>query len=156
MLKDSLKWIPIIGTGMQLFGFIFLARNWKQDRPAIQRRLRQLQSDRDWPMWLLLYPEGTNLSPTTIERARDYAKKVNGPELQRVLLPRSTGLRFCLENLRASVPYLYDCTIAYEPIGDSIFAAKKYTLRSLFFEGKPPKKVHVRGKNLRSRWGMWN
>lgn len=143
ILKASLKWIPIIGTGMQLFGFIFMKRNWEQDRPALEHRLRQLQRDKDWPVWLLIYPEGTNLSPTTIEKAKSYARKVKGPELNRVLLPRSTGLYYCVKNLKQTVDYLYDCTIAYEPIGDTIYAAKKYTLRSMFFENKPPKRVHV-------------
>lgn len=143
VLKDSLKWIPILGTAMQLFGFIFMARNWEKDRPAMQHRLDQLRSDKDWPMWLLLYPEGTNLSPTTIERARAYATRTGGPLLERTLLPRSTGLHFCIVNLKETVEYLYDCTIAYEPIGDTIYAAQKYTLRSVFLEGKPPKKVHV-------------
>lgn len=142
VLKDSLKWVPIIGPAMQLFGFIFMARNWTKDRPAIQHRLKQLQADKDWPMWLLLYPEGTNLSPTTIEKARAYAKKIDAPLLERTLLPRSTGMRYCVANLKKSVEYVYDCTIAYDPI-DSIFAAKKYTLRSMFFEGKPPKRVHM-------------
>lgn len=142
VLKDSLKWVPVIGPAMQLFGFIFMARNWETDKPAIQHRLNQLQADKDWPMWLLLYPEGTNLSPTTIEKARAYAKKVDGPLLQRTLLPRTTGIRYCVENLKKTVEYVYDCTIAYEPI-DTIFAAQKYTLRSMFFEGRPPKRVHM-------------
>lgn len=143
ILKDSLKWIPILGTGMQMFGFIFMARNWGKDQPAIKHRLDQLRADKDWPMWLLIYPEGTNLSPTTIERARAYAKKTDAPVLERTLLPRSTGLGFCLANLRDTVDFLYDCTIAYEPIGETIFAAQKYTLRSVFLEGRPPKRVHV-------------
>ncbi|CCG84891.2 protein of unknown function [Taphrina deformans PYCC 5710] len=151
ILKDSLKWIPIIGTAMQLFGFIFMARNWEKDKPAMERRLTQLRTDKDWPMWLLLYPEGTNLSPTTIEKARAYAKKTDGPLLQRTLLPRSTGLRFCLDNLKETVDYLYDCTIAYEPIGETIFAAQKYTLRSLFLEGKPPKRVHMHWRRFATK-----
>lgn len=150
VLKDSLKWIPVIGTGMQLFGFIFMARNWERDRPAIEHRLKQLQADKDWPMWLLLYPEGTNLSPTTIEKARTYSKKVDGPFLERTLLPRSTGIRYCVKNLKKTVEYIYDCTIAYEPI-DSIFAAKKYTLRSMFFEGRPPKRVHMHWRRFAIR-----
>lgn len=143
VLKKSLKWIPVIGTGMQAFGFIFMARNWEHDRPALEHRLKQLEQDKDWPMWLLVYPEGTNLSPTTVGKSKAYAKKVEGPDLQRCLLPRSTGLRYCVANLKQTVNYVYDCTIAYEPIGSTIYAAQKYTLRSMFFEGKPPKKVHV-------------
>ena len=143
ILKDSLKWVPVIGPAMQLFGFIFMARNWEKDRPALEHRLKQLEKDAEWPMWLLIYPEGTNLSPTTIEKARAYAKRTNAPELQRCLLPKATGLRYCVENLKQTVDCIYDCTIAYEPIGTTIFAAQKYTLRSMFFEGKPPKKVHM-------------
>jgi 1-acyl-sn-glycerol-3-phosphate acyltransferase len=71
ILKDSLRWIPILGTGMMLFGFIFLSRKWATDQKRFQHRLQKLStshtgplsgSKRLDPMWLLIFPEGTNLS----------------------------------------------------------------------------------------------
>ncbi|ORY86277.1 acyltransferase-domain-containing protein [Protomyces lactucae-debilis] len=143
ILKESLKWIPVVGWGMQFFGFIFMARSWERDRPNLERTLQRLSREREEPLWLLLYPEGTNHSPNTRGIAQAYAKKVDGPELRRTLLPRTTGLRFCLQQLGETCPWVYDCTIAYEPLGETDFAAKEYTLRSMFFEGKPPQAVHM-------------
>jgi len=35
------------------------------------------------------------------------------------LLPRSTGLFFCLQQLQGTVEWVYDCTIAYEGTRES-------------------------------------
>jgi lysocardiolipin and lysophospholipid acyltransferase len=66
------------------------------------------------PMWLLIYPEGTNLSANTRKASKKWAEKNNFPDLKRQLLPRSTGLLFCLQELRGTVDWIYDCTVAYE------------------------------------------
>ncbi|BFZ54147.1 hypothetical protein PYCC9005_001179 [Savitreella phatthalungensis] len=148
VLKDSLKWIPLIGWGMQLYGFVFMARSWEQDRPRLQYRLGKLEAERDLPMWFLLYPEGTNMSNNTRPRAQAYAKKTGAPYFEHVLLPRTTGLRFCLSNLQKTVPYIYDCTMAYEPSPRGAIAAERYTLKSIFIEGKPPKRVHMHWRKI--------
>lgn len=70
----------------------------------------------DLPMWLLIFPEGTNLADSTRERSKAWAKKSGIQDLQHTLLPRSTGLRFSLQQMRETVKYVYDCTIAYEGV----------------------------------------
>lgn len=148
ILKDSLKWIPVVGWGMQFFGFIFMSRRWETDRARLEHRLKQLERETDWPMWLLLYPEGTNLSANTRPRAQAYADKIGAPKLEHVLLPRSTGMRYCVANLRKSVDFIYDCTVAYEPSARGAVAAEQYTLRSIFFQSRPPKRVHMHWRKI--------
>lgn len=123
ILKESLKYIPIFGTGMKFYGFIFMARKWLEDKPRLQHRLERLKtnlagSDSDYPrydpMWLLIFPEGTNLSLNTKRRSDGWAEKNGLPKLKHQVLPRSTGLFFCLQQLRGTVDWVYDCTIAYE------------------------------------------
>lgn len=117
ILKESLKYVPIIGPGMQFFGFIFLARKWEQDKPRIAHRLSKLAAGGGVePMWLLIFPEGTNLSDNGRKTSSDYAAKIGVKDLKHLMLPRSTGLRFCLENLGNSVEWVYDCTVAYEGV----------------------------------------
>ncbi|GJJ09633.1 hypothetical protein Clacol_003857 [Clathrus columnatus] len=41
LLKKSLKWIPVLGWGMQMFHFIFLSRSWASDRNELARKLAQ-------------------------------------------------------------------------------------------------------------------
>ncbi|KAK5208029.1 hypothetical protein LTS03_006877 [Exophiala xenobiotica] len=142
ILKESLKKIPILGWGMQFNQFIFLKRNWEQDRPNMATALQKLNKITD-PMWLLLFPEGTNLAPSTRAKSAAWAKKNNISDTRHVLLPRSTGLHFCLEQLKDSVDYVYDCTVAYEGVPRGQYAQDIFTLKSGYLEGRPPKSVSM-------------
>jgi 1-acyl-sn-glycerol-3-phosphate acyltransferase len=123
ILKEGLKYVPLAGPGMMLFGFVFMKRNWASDKARMQHRLTKLKgrhggpmagSESLDPMWLLIYPEGTNLSADTRKVSKKWADRNNIPDLKRQLLPRSTGLLFCLQELRGTVDWIYDCTVAYE------------------------------------------
>ncbi|EXJ59443.1 uncharacterized protein A1O5_12068 [Cladophialophora psammophila CBS 110553] len=142
ILKESLRKIPVFGWGMQLYQFIFLKRNWEQDKPNMASALQRLNKPTD-PMWLLLFPEGTNLARSTRERSAAWAKKNNIPDTRHVLLPRSTGLQFCLGELKDTVDYLYDCTVVYEGVPRGQYAQDIFTLRAGYLEGRPPKSVSM-------------
>lgn len=123
VLKESLKHIPLMGWGMQFYGFIFMARKWADDKPRLQHRLQKLKAQHGGPMagsssydpmWFLLYPEGTNMSPNTSRKNHEWAVKQGIPDMEHVLLPRSTGLQFCLQELKGTVNWVYDCTVGYE------------------------------------------
>lgn len=123
ILKESLKYIPVIGQGMMFYGFIFMARRWLSDKPRLQHRLEKLKTrhagsqsgnPRFDPMWLMIFPEGTNLSENTHRRSEEYGQKQGIPAMKHQLIPRSTGLFFCLQQLKGTVDWLYDCTVAYE------------------------------------------
>lgn len=115
ILKESLKNVPIIGWGAQFYNFIFLSRKWEQDQNQFKAHLDQLNNPDD-PMWLLIFPEGTNLAKGTKEKSAEWAKKTGVQDMKHQLLPRSRGIQFCLQNLRKTTDWLYDCTIGYEGI----------------------------------------
>jgi hypothetical protein len=142
ILKESLRNIPIIGWSAQFYNFIFLARNWEEDQRTFKKHLGKLNKPND-PMWLIIFPEGTNLSATTREKSKKWAEKNNLQDMKHQLLPRSTGLRFCLNELKDTTEWLYDCTIAYEGVPPGQFGQDIFTLRSTFFEGRPPKSVNM-------------
>ncbi|KAI4947280.1 hypothetical protein J4E91_006630 [Alternaria rosae] len=142
ILKESLKNIPIIGWGAQFYNFIFLSRKWEEDQRTFKKHLSKLNKKGD-PMWLIIFPEGTNLSKTTREKSQQWAKKNGLQDMKHQLLPRSTGLKFCLNELRETTDWLYDCTIAYEGVPEGQFGQDIFTLRSSFFEGRPPKSVNM-------------
>jgi hypothetical protein len=142
ILKESLKNIPIIGWGAQFYNFIFLSRKWEEDQRTFKKHLSKLNKKGD-PMWLIIFPEGTNLSKTTRERSQQWAQKNGLQDMKHQLLPRSTGLKFCLNELRDTTDWLYDCTIAYEGVPEGQFGQDIFTLRSSFFEGRPPKSVNM-------------
>ena len=142
ILKESLRNIPIIGWSAQFYNFIFLARNWEEDQRTFKKHLGRLNKPND-PMWLIIFPEGTNLSASTREKSKKWAEKNGLEDMKHQLLPRSTGLRFCLNELKETTEWLYDCTIAYEGVPPGQFGQDIFTLRSTFFEGRPPKSVNM-------------
>lgn len=67
-------------------------------------------------MWLLMFPEGTNLSRNGRAASVRWAKKQGIPDLEYQLIPRSTGTYFCLKGLDSTVEWVYDCTLAYDGV----------------------------------------
>jgi lysocardiolipin and lysophospholipid acyltransferase len=124
ILKESLKYIPILGWGMQFYSFIFMSRKMSTDQPRLAHRLRKLKKKHTAPggkkyldpMWLLLFPEGTNASQNGRDKSAKWAEKIGVKDMRHQLLPRSTGMFFCLNELKGTVDYVYDCTVAYEGV----------------------------------------
>lgn len=102
-----------------------MSRKMSTDQPRLAHRLKQLKTRHAGPMsgtsgldpmWLLLFPEGTNASNNGRAKSASWAEKVGVKDMQHVLLPRSTGMFFCLNELKGTVDYVYDCTLAYEGV----------------------------------------
>ena len=124
ILKESIKYIPVIGPGCMFFSFIFMSRKMATDQPRLSYRLNKLKNRRVGPdheeyydpMWLLLFPEGTNLSDNGRVKSGKWAEKMGIRDCRHLMLPRSTGTFFCLNELKGTVDYVYDCTVAYEGV----------------------------------------
>lgn len=125
IMKESLKYVPIVSPGILFYGFIFMARKWDSDKSRMHYRFQKLQEQHHGPMsgtasldpmWLILFPEGTNLSSNTRKASVKWADKQGIPDMRHQLLPRSTGFRFCLQELYKSVDWVYDCTMGYEGV----------------------------------------
>ncbi|KAL6821350.1 acyltransferase domain-containing protein [Trichoderma camerunense] len=150
ILKQSLQYIPIIGWGMTFYSFIFMSRKMATDQPRLAYRLKKLKQTRTdpsgkeyrIPMWLLLFPEGTNISGNGRRKSASWAEKKGWKDPEHVLLPRSTGSFFCLNELRGTVEYVYDCTVAYEGVGRGKYGENIFTLSSTYLQGRPPKSVN--------------
>ncbi|KAG1885690.1 acyltransferase-domain-containing protein [Suillus subluteus] len=131
VLKNSLKWVPLIGPAMQIFRFIFLARSWASDKIQLSSKLAKLgrqAEQEDKPFTFILFPEGTLVSKDTRPISRKYADKLGIPDPLNILLPRSTGLHY---SLRTLAPRLYG------------YGQSFYTLRSIFCDRVPPPVVHM-------------
>ncbi|KAI0335978.1 hypothetical protein GY45DRAFT_1291537 [Cubamyces sp. BRFM 1775] len=152
VLKKSLKWVPVVGWGMQFYNFIFLARSWASDRLHLSKSLSWLArraEKEDSPLTFILYPEGTLVSKDTRPISKKYADKLGIPDMTHTLLPRSTGLHYSLRSLAPRIPnlQLLDITMAYPGKCPGIPALRYgqdyYTLRSIFFDAVPPPAVHM-------------
>ncbi|KAK4994157.1 hypothetical protein LTR66_005744 [Elasticomyces elasticus] len=155
MLKDSLRWIPVLGIGLRFFGFIYMSRKWASDESRMIHRMQKLNSgygsSQEHPdsMWLLVFPEGTNLSAKQRAMSAKFAVKSGQADMIHTVLPRSTGLRCCLQSVRDTVDWMYDCTIAYEGIVRGQYSAETFTLRSTYFRGQQPKSVNMYWRRFR-------
>ncbi|KAF1813142.1 acyltransferase-domain-containing protein [Eremomyces bilateralis CBS 781.70] len=196
ILKESLRYLPIIGPGMMFMSFIFLSRKWTTDKPRFRYRLQKLnarmlfsprktalstvledlrsaitstpppapppksvteaktsaeladelkQQDSTTldPMWLLLFPEGTNLSPNARRTSARWAAKQGREDLKHTVLPRSTGLLYCLQELQGTVDWVYDCTVGYSGVRTGDFAADMYGIWRNYGEGRAPEYIDM-------------
>lgn len=97
----------------------------------------------NWPYNLILFPEGTNLSAHTRKVNEAYSDKIGRKPYRHVLVPRSTGLRFCLLKLRNTLDVVYDITIGYSGIQPTEYGQDAYSLKNIFLGGKYPKLVSI-------------
>jgi len=75
ILKDDLKKSPGFGWAMQMFGFLFLNRDWKIDEERIRNSLEHY-TNQDYPLQILLFPEGTDLSESNRKKVKNLPKKM--------------------------------------------------------------------------------
>ena len=124
VMKESLKYVPIANAGIRE-GFVTVKRGLgKAARQSILQSFtaQGLQLCRDRvPMWLVLFPEGTWITPEengrkTLAKANAFAQKSGYPALRNVLFPRANGFCALLEGMRQgpdAIDAVYDITVAY-------------------------------------------
>ena len=88
-----------IGWGTQLCLYLFLHRKWEDDKVYFTDMLA-LYREANYPIQLLLFPEGTDLSEINKKKDRAYAEKNNLTINEFTLHPRTTGFIHCLRELR--------------------------------------------------------
>jgi 1-acyl-sn-glycerol-3-phosphate acyltransferase len=144
-LKRSIKFIPVVGWGMQLLSFIFLDRNWQRDSKTIERQLQLAKQRTTEPYLLLVFPEGTTISKGNRAKSVAFANKLGIRDMDHLLLPRATGLYHCVKLLRgnAGFDYIYDLTYGYSGMPADAIPEDYYSLNRTFVQGEYPPKVHV-------------
>jgi len=165
VLKASLKWTPIVGPAMQFYRFVFMQRKWEQDKHSLSDHLAFLaEQSRPYhshtsnassvdaaaaaapnKLLLVLFPEGTLVSTESRPGSKKYADKIGEPDCRNMVLPRSTGLFYCLRTLAAEIAdlKLIDATIGYPGIPPAGVGQRHYTLRSVYMDGVAPPNVHI-------------
>jgi len=115
IVKDDLKYMLPFGWPMQLAGFIFLARNWEQDRSYLHQVLGHL-GQTEYPAQLLVFPEGTDKTETTTARSNAYAAKEGLKKLDYLLHPRKTGFVYIVNQMRSyrNIDAIYDLTMGFQ------------------------------------------
>ena len=102
------------GWGLQKLQFFFLSRLWEKDKHYITDTMEYFNST-GYPVNTLLFPEGTDLSPSNREKSQAYAKEKGIPSVHYVLHPRTKGFVHLLKEMRkaGTPPSVYDVSVAY-------------------------------------------
>ncbi|ANZ73305.1 BA75_00995T0 [Komagataella pastoris] len=166
IMKKSLSRIPVLGYGMTNYRFIFLSRKWEDDKSTMIRQLKEITHfygqksakafDDLKKHWLIIFPEGTNMSDNRREISNEYIEKNGLQPLKHVLSPRAKGLYVSVEKLSSTTKYIYDLTIAYSGHTPEEYAQDIYTLSQIFIHGKGPHSVniHIRALDLHQIAGV--
>lgn len=109
--KNSLKYVPLIGTTWWFTESIFLKRNYDSDKRTMEQSHAALQSYPS-PFWMLLFCEGTRFTETKHQLSMEVARKKGMPELKHHLLPRPKGFCMALNGFKDKIDYIYDCTVS--------------------------------------------
>lgn len=113
VLKDALMKVPVFGWATQHLRFIFLSRKWEQDAATIESMCHWYRLPQERTT-LVIFPEGTDLSPSNIEKSQTYAKQNGLPVFRYVLTPRHTGLVALKNGIGAeNIESVVDLTIGY-------------------------------------------
>ncbi|ORC87759.1 putative acetyltransferase [Trypanosoma theileri] len=137
VLKAELSRVPIYGWSMQFFRYIFLSRKWDKDEERMREMIAFYKSSGG--ATILLFPEGTDLSKSNIEKSNAYAAEKGLPIFHHVLNPRSTGL-LAMKNMIGveNIEEIVDVTMGYT---DFIPGERPQELSVI--NGRMPKKVHI-------------
>lgn len=110
---SSLLPIPV-GWAMQILLYLFLSRNWAADEGYLRHLLCYLV-DCKYPLQLVIFPEGTDLSDSNKKKSHDFAAKNKLRKYEYVMHPRTKGFVACMETLRrGKLKVVTDIDIAYK------------------------------------------
>lgn len=126
---------------MQVCLFIFISRNWARDKKTLTDTLAYYSS-RGYPLQLLFFPEGTNLTQHTRLKSHKFAEENDLQKYKHILHPRTTGFVHCLQELRKGVtpPNIVNVTVGYVgeiPENESDIVA-----------GRWPKEIHFHAETV--------
>lgn len=160
VLKDSLARAPMGGWAIQTATYLFLSRDWARDAGKIGSFVR-FWTEYVSKVKVLVFPEGTNLTPYTKGVGHAFCEKNSWPKFSFVLPPRMKGfcellMRFKTSNDNISnqssakavrptgndttsqwaVDAVYDLTLAYSPEAVEDEA-------DMLIRGRYPQFVHI-------------
>ena len=84
---------------MQTALYFFVSRKWKVDEKCIRTRLQYFR-ETNFPLQFLLFPEGTDLSPSNKAKSDRYAHDNGFQTYNYVLHPKFKGFCTCVEEMR--------------------------------------------------------
>lgn len=130
------------GWAMQTVLLFYVSRKWSVDEELIRTRLQYFK-ETDFPIQFLLFPEGTDLSPSNKVKSDRYADENGLQKYDHVLHPKLKGFRVCVEEMRkGKIPItIVNMSIGYTgniAQNESDFALGKWPTEIHFFSEQIP------------------
>ena len=98
---------------MELSCYIFVTRKWDKDQLELQEKIHYFNG-LSYPIQLLLFPEGGDMTYKTKEKSNQYADDNGLPRYDYCLHPHTTGFVCVMNALRSGgLDAVYDVTIGY-------------------------------------------
>lgn len=97
ILKSDMQFIPSLGWVMSLACYLFLARDFAQDKDTILNLFDYYNKYAEH-YGILVFPEGTNIGSHSIPKGEQFLVNNNMKPLQELLPPRSTGFLYLFLN----------------------------------------------------------
>lgn len=113
IVKSALATVPIFGWILWFGEYLFVTRSWEADRVRLLADLKSLLTF-PFPVWFVLWPEGSRFTPAKLANSQEYARKMGMPHLEHVLLPRMKAFLSVLDVVRSGVEDLCDVTLMFE------------------------------------------
>ena len=142
ILKDSIRSVPFFGWIMSAMMYIFLSRkDTKSDINHMKQVIKYLLGSGVRPL-TFIFPEGTDLTPSSLAKSHKYCKEHQLPQMDYVLCPKISGVEVVLNELRGSGAPCHDLTVAYR---DHHVGGPRDTRPSEtgMWTGKFPQEVHI-------------
>lgn len=111
-VKKMMQYVPTIGWAWRFSDAIFLNRKWEEDKTVMETQIKEF-FDYPYPVWMLLFAEGTRFTPAKHKASMEFARKRGLPELKRHLIPRTRGFIQCVQSLKGNFPVMYDVTVGF-------------------------------------------
>ncbi|GMF31859.1 unnamed protein product [Phytophthora lilii] len=111
-------------------------RRWADDQVNLRKLLPFLTTAEPEASYLL-FPEGTDLSESNLEKSTAYAEKNGLKPRQYSLYPRTTGWTFMFPLLRSQLTAVYDVTMFYVD-----YAANERPSEASLLTGRVPRMIH--------------
>lgn len=145
---------------MQMSCFLFIERNWEVDKLEFRDKLYYFNAI-NYPVQLLLFPEGGDFTPRVKKLSDKFAKDNNLPLYKYCFHPRTTGFKYAINALRdGGLDAVYDLTVAYPDVlpKTEVDLVKGFIPKEVHFHVKKyddeevPQEQDGLEKWLRDRW----
>eukprot|EP01126_Amoeba_proteus_P041459 TRINITY_DN4463_c0_g1_i10.p1 TRINITY_DN4463_c0_g1~~TRINITY_DN4463_c0_g1_i10.p1 ORF type:complete len:407 (+),score=57.82 TRINITY_DN4463_c0_g1_i10:180-1223(+) len=115
VMKESMKHLVPFGWSIQSACTLLLKRDWNLDSKTIENAITHF-GNKKYPIQILLFPEGTDKTPQTTQKSREFSQKNGLRELNHLIHPRTSGFFHFLDLARKHklVDVVYDLTLSYQ------------------------------------------